>query len=91
MAGLDSADSGNITATLVLTEFGGAAPGMASALVGPPNLPDITLSNNGMMCLDGITPVQMSIINNDPTYAGGTQTYTVYMDIVYMGRSTPGC
>jgi hypothetical protein len=92
ISGIDSATSNNINLTMVGEMLGGMVQGGSYTLYGPGDVPVLGVSGwTGQIVLD-TTPVQMSIINSagPGPYAGG-QTYTVYVDIVYQGRSTPGC
>lgn len=87
LSGIDSVNTWNINAKLFATYLGGSSPTCVELynLPGPgsggPPMPQMAL----LFTVDGIAPVQMSVINSDPTYAGGTEFYTVYVDLVRQG------
>lgn len=85
VSGIDWAGIGNIQTTMTRVCLGGYNWANSLSLNGPGGEPVIGEGWSEQTCLDGTSPLQMSIINSDPTYAGGTQKYTVYVDIVYLG------
>jgi hypothetical protein len=85
IGGMDWLGQNNIGLSLTAVFLGGGVTGTNGNLNSPTGNPCMSIMNDGQLCLDGIAPVQMSIINSDPTYAGGTQTYTVCLDIVKLG------